>query len=106
MSAFILELAFRAGYGYIIEPVHNIPLLITSELGLFGSILLGGLTFTVARGAVSAGRKETVIFAAVLVGLGVIAMVDHYLWTLAPCRMFVGLILGVFAGNMRHDGTV
>jgi O-antigen ligase len=99
IGSFILELSQRAGYGYIIEPVHNIPLLVISELGLGGALLLVGLVVAIVWQTFHAKHPNTIIFAAMLVSLGVIAMFDHYLWTLSPGRMLLGLSLGLFAGQ-------
>jgi len=101
-GAYILELAQRAAYGYIIEPVHNIPLLVVSELGLFGGLLFLGLVFSILRGALRATRPVAVVFSAMVFGLGVIAMFDHYLWTLGPGRVLVGLTFGLLAGQFNN----
>ena len=95
----ILELARRAANGYIIEPVHNVPLLVTSELGLPGGLLFLGLSVAVIYATIRARRPEQILFSALVVGLGVIAMFDHYLWTLAPGRVLLALVLGLFAAQ-------
>jgi len=102
-GSFIIELARRASYGYIVEPVHNVALLATSELGLGGAVLLAGLGASIVLSAWRARRPLAVVFSAAVIGLCVIAMFDHYLWTLAPGRMLWGAALGLFAGQMRLD---
>ena len=106
IGTFIIELAQRATYGYIIEPVHNIPLLVVSELGIVGGLLFVGLAAIIVVYAVRALSSKTIVFSATMVGLGVIAMLDHYLWTLAPGRMILSLTLGILAGQVRlHEGN-
>jgi O-antigen ligase len=98
-GTFILELAQRASYGYIVEPVHNLGLLITTELGLPGGLLFLGLAVSICLAALQARRPEQIIFAALVLGLGVIAIFDHYLWTLAPGRVLLALALGLLAAQ-------
>jgi len=39
-----------------------------------------------------------------LTGLGVISLLDHYFWTLAPGRLMLGLMIGLFVGQgIDHD---
>jgi len=102
-GSFVLELARRAALGYIIEPVHNIPLLVASELGIGGALLLAGLAGVVIYHAVRAQRPAALVFAGLVLGLGAIGMVDHYLWTLAPGQVLLGASLGIFAGQVRLD---
>lgn len=101
VGAFIIELAQRAGYGYIIEPVHNLPLLAASELGLGGLVLPGGLTLTIFLRSIRARRANVILFFAVLMGLFTISLFDHYLWSLAPGRVLLGTMLGLWAGQVR-----
>lgn len=103
MGGFVLALADRAGPGYIIEPVHSLPLLAASELGLPGLVLVLGLALIVARSLVKARRPEAILAGAVLAGLGVTALLDHYWWTLAPGRVLMGVVLGLWAGQLKQD---
>jgi O-antigen ligase len=100
-GAFILELAQRASYGYIVEPVHNLALLVTAELGLPGGLLFLGLAASVCLASLRARRPEQILFAALVLGLGVIMLFDHYLWTLAPGRVLLALALGLSAGHQE-----
>jgi len=40
---------------------------------------------------------------ALLAGLAVISLFDHYLWTLAPGRLMLGFVLGLWEGQAAHD---
>jgi O-antigen ligase len=101
MGAFILQLADRTSAGYLIEPVHNVPLLVTSELGLGGALLLLGLAGTILLRSRGADQPEAVVLTALLAGLFVISLFDHYLWSLAPGRMLLGGVLGLWAGQTK-----
>jgi hypothetical protein len=46
---------------------------------------------------------QAILAGATLAGLGVIALFDHYLWTLAPGRIMLGLALGLWAGQVFQD---
>lgn len=100
-GAFIIELAQRASLGYIVEPVHNIPLLLASELGLGGALLLVGLLVVIGFQAWHTRQPLAMLQFAALVGLGVISLFDHYLWTLAPGRLLLGAMLGLWAGQLK-----
>lgn len=103
IGSFIIALSQRVGEGYIIEPVHNILLLASSELGLPGLLIVIALGVSIALNIVKAKSPQAILAGATLAGLGVIGLFDHYLWTLAPGRIMVGLTLGLWAGQVAHD---
>jgi O-antigen ligase len=105
MGAFILTLSQRAGIGYLIEPVHNIPLLAASELGVGGFFLLCGLATVILIKSIRSRWVTGLIFFAALAGLCLIGLFDHYLWTLAPGRVLWGTILGLWAGQIGENET-
>ncbi|MGA7193224.1 MAG: O-antigen ligase family protein [Anaerolineales bacterium] len=101
IGTYTIQLAQLASYGYIIEPVHNIILLAGSELGIPGLIIVIGISVSIAYQIIKAKRLEEILISALLVGLGVIALLDHYLWTLAPGRLILGLMLGIGSGQFK-----
>lgn len=100
-GAFILELASYALPGASIEPVHNIFLLAGAELGIFGSLLIGGLFISMVVSSLKAQTLESILASALLAGLGIISLFDHYLWSLAPGRLMLALALGLWAGSIK-----
>jgi len=102
-GTYIVEYARRAPYGYLIEPVHNLPLLVMAELGIVGALLFIVLGVILIWKILRAKRPERVLFSAMLAGLLATSMFDHYLWTLAPGRMLLGLALGLWAAQMAQD---
>lgn len=105
IGSFIIELARRAGPGYVIEPAHNIFLLAGAELGLPGLMLVVVLGIWFASRLVKTQNVNAILTGAVLAGLGVICLFDHYLWTLAPGRLMLGLVIGLFAGqDISYEG--
>jgi O-antigen ligase len=104
IGSFITELANRAGEGYVIEPVHNILLLAGAELGIPGILLVTALSISFIYHLFKARNPNAILAGATLTGLGVISFFDHYLWTLAPGRLMLGLVIGLFLGQgINHD---
>jgi O-antigen ligase len=103
IGSFIIELSRTAAEGAPIEPVHNIFLLITAELGVAGLILVIGLVISIALNIYKANSPRAILASATLTGLGAISLFDHYLWTLPPGRMMLGLALGLWAGQVAHE---
>jgi len=105
IGTFIIELSQRAGEGYIIEPVHNIFLLSGAELGLPGFLLVIAIVISITLQIIKTKSPQAILVSAILTGLGVISLFDHYLWTLAPGRMMLGLTLGLWAGRIAQENT-
>jgi O-antigen ligase len=103
VGSFILELADYAVQGAIIEPVHNIVLLIGAELGVLGLIIVASLFVAIAWKITKVQRPQAILASATLTGLGVISFFDHYLWTIAPGRLMFGLVLGLWLGQVACD---
>jgi len=78
--------------------------LIGSELGLFGMLLLAGLLVVIVLKIISARSLQAIMASGTLAGIGVIGFFDHYLWSIAPGRLMLGLALGLWAGQAyRND---
>jgi O-antigen ligase len=100
VGSFILELSKRAVEGAPIEPVHNLFLLIGSELGIVGLVLLAGLIVAVIQQMLQIRIPQAILASGTLAGLGVLGLFDHYLWSIAPGRLMLGLALGLWAGQV------
>jgi O-antigen ligase len=103
IGSFVLELSKTAVEGVLVEPVHNIFLLATAELGIVGLFLMISLFISIALTTFKAKSPQAILASATLTGLGVISLFDHYLWTLAPGRIMLGLALGLWAGQVAQD---
>jgi len=99
IGSFILQLAKSATDDSILEPVHNMLLLAGSELGIVGLLLVLILFISIALNIIKAKTPQGVLAGATIAGLGVISFFDHYLWTLAPGRIMLGLALGLWLGQ-------
>lgn len=100
VGSFILELSKHAVEGAPIEPVHNLFLLIGTELGILGLLLLAGLILAVIQQTIHVRVPPAILVSGTLTGLGVISLFDHYLWSIAPGRLMLGLVLGLWAGQV------
>lgn len=96
---FILELArldlVSLSQIRLLQPVHNVFLLILAENGIFGLMLFTALLLVVARHLM--GRTKTVVF----VGLLFYLSVDHFLWTLHQGQLIFWLILSYIVSSSR-----
>ena len=100
MGSFIIQLARDAPEGYPIEPAHNILLLAGSELGVPGILLVVATAVAFTYQLIRTQNANAILAGAVIVGLAVTSLFDHYLWTLAPGRLLLGLMLGLWAGQV------
>ena len=104
IGSFIIELSRRAGEGYVVEPAHNIPLMAGAELGIPGLLLVLGIAVSIAYRLFKTQNPNAVLVGATLAGLAFIGLFDHYLWTLAPGRLMLGLVIGLFLGqDVNHE---
>jgi O-antigen ligase len=101
-GAFVLQLARQAEEGPSIEPVHDLPLLIFSELGLPGLVVMIGLLVSIVPALVKAVRPSEILIGAALTGLAVTSLFDHNLWSLAPGRILLFMVLGLWAGQAKQ----
>lgn len=70
----------------------------------FGVVLLLTIVFVVVKELYATSKPNIILLGALLVGMGTIALFDHYFWSLAPGRMMLGLALGLWQGQIAKDG--
>ncbi len=102
IGSFILELSTYAVDGALIEPAHGIPFLVAAELGVVGILLLAAIGVAVAWSIMKTKTPKSILASAAIVGLAVIGLFDHYLWTLAPGRIMFSLAFGLWLGQVQH----
>lgn len=101
IGSFVILLAEREGQYNFVEPVHNIPLLALTELGVAGFAILVWIAILIGIKIYRTQHPRVILLGAVLAGIGVIALLDHYFWTLAPGRTMLALVIGLWMGQER-----
>jgi len=101
-GSFTIQLDNRDEGSDFVEPVHNILLLVVSELGILGLVLLVAIVVSIGKSFLQSKNPNAIIIGALLLGLGIIGIFDHYLWTLAPGRLMLGFVLGLWEGQADH----
>lgn len=96
---------------YHIQPVHNIYALILAELGVLGLLSFLGVVGTLIAVWVQRIIKKIPIISYfeivfVLIGLLVVGLFDHFLWTLVSGIMLFWLILGICARIALGDALL
>jgi O-antigen ligase len=100
-GAFVVGLASQFPDTDPVEPVHNVILLATSELGWPTGLLWLAIGVAILFEIRRAHGADAVVLSATIVGLMVVGLADHYLWSLAPGRTLAWLFLGAWAGACR-----
>ena len=99
--------ASRELLGYPLDWVHNVPLLVTSEMGLIGlAAFLGMIGSMLAVGwrrwrARSISRWHALIGGSLVALLGVMWF-DHYLWTAPQGALLWALLIGCWMADPRR----
>ena len=81
-----------------IQPVHNVFVLMVAELGVFGGILIILLSYsfyTLLR------RSKNFVHCSLFTVFVVLALADHYLWSLHGGLLLGGTISGLLFNNAR-----
>lgn len=78
-----------------LQPVHNMPLLLVVELGAGGIGILGAAWYFIVRNSkFKIQNSKPKVFAPLMICFFILAMLDHYLWTL-PAGLYVSGLLAL-----------
>jgi O-antigen ligase len=83
---------------YFLQPVHNIYLLLLSEIGIVGIGVLGWVLRSISW------SKKYILsspITASLVGLLLLGLVDHYVLTLQQGRLLLTVLLGLWIARAK-----
>ncbi len=81
-----------SGWVRFLQPVHNVYLLIASEIGLLGLVLFLCLLFSAFRLLL---RKKNYLLLISLTQIALLCLSDHYFWTLQQTCLFFWLLVGL-----------
>jgi O-antigen ligase len=92
------------------EPVHNLYLLIASEAGWLGFIGFALFVLGIGWRLLKTKTRGSDFVLALLIGVLVVGLFDHYLWTLQPGRLMLWVVVGMaisqVASRYKGDKTV
>lgn len=92
---------------WMMQPVHNVFLLVWSELGIIGFGLLTWFMVYIFRtlwyGTIT-NLKNT--FGAIFIGLLFIMFFDHYLWDIQQGSFLLWMTMGFLVGVGEHENTI
>jgi len=87
---------WQPGQVFLLQPVHNIYLLIAAETGLSGLLLFSSLIYYSARNLFRRPRQSASPYlAAALVVILFTGLIDHYWFTLQQNQFLFALVLGL-----------
>lgn len=85
---------------FVLQPVHNVFLLLFSEFGILGGIIgLIGLIWLIRQIRPTGFRKVWLPILIILLGTG---LADHYWLTAQQNRILLGITLGIFLGRVKR----
>ena len=77
------------------QPIHNLYLLVGSEIGIFGLIAFAAFLFKILL------RAKNIFPAVMLLSLLAFGLTDHFLWTIQQGRLMLWLVVGIVMGVLR-----
>lgn len=95
--------------GGIYTPIHNVPLLITAELGIVGSvawaiIMLAPVIWVIRQRGKYADDAGSVLWLGGLILLLSVSLLDFPPWASQDGRVIFWALLGLWAGSMGENG--
>lgn len=94
----------KLGQVFFIQPVHNIYLLLFSEIGIIGLLII--LLFIVRTVIHVSGNKKNRLLLLCLLSILVIGLFDHYLLTLQQGQLLSALVIGACWRDSINDNKV
>jgi O-antigen ligase len=82
------------------EPIHNLYLLIGSEIGLFGLLSFLAFLGIVSWRLLRRVSLEAAVGVSLLVAILVLGLFDHFLWDLQPGRLLLWLTIATAVASL------
>jgi O-antigen ligase len=111
---FISSLPFFSKNSFVLQPVHNVYLLVGAELGIPGIILFCGFLWSIIKRFYLLWRKSLVVERNRLLPLGLalfailfLGFFDHYFLTLQQGQLLFALVIGLISHEIHPPhGTI
>jgi O-antigen ligase len=87
-----LNIASVKGVNFLIQPVHNIFLLVLSETGVIGLVTF---LFVFLKSFLAVIKKRNIYLLLSLLAITILGMFDHYFLTLQQGQLLFSLVLGI-----------
>lgn len=90
---------------YWYQPVHNLPLLIWSEIGLLGILAFLILAIWLLIVTIKKIKKQPqqAVHLPIIIALGIMMMLDHWLWSLHFGNIFLWLLIAMMLKNLKQQ---
>lgn len=98
LNNFISQLPFSTGWRRLLQPVHNIFLLVAAETGLVGLMIFLWFLFLTTKRLLLTNRRTLMTAFTVILTLG---LFDHYWFTLQQTQLLFSIILGLAWARVR-----
>lgn len=86
------------------QPVHNVPMLVLAETSIVGFLSFTGLILWLLWMTV---KRKNVFGLSILSAIGIMMILDHYLWSLHSGQMIfwlaIGMVMSNFSNNKEND---
>jgi O-antigen ligase len=92
---------FNFAFAWWLQPAHNVYLLVLTEMGLVGFLLLFYYITSLANKINSKSKNLQLVFIAVLLT----GFFDHYWFTLQQSRLLLAICLGLFLQNLEQNNS-
>ena len=77
------------------QPIHNVYVLMTSEIGIGGALSFIVFLITLLVGLLRVSSLESQVLATMLMSLLLFGLFDHFLWTLPQGQFMLWLVIGL-----------
>lgn len=84
------------------QPAHSVPLLVFTELGVIGSLLIVWWLVRVFQELRHVALRRDYVFWGVCASILILGLFDHFFWTIHQGRMAFWLLLGAFSTMRTH----
>jgi O-antigen ligase len=93
------QLEEAGGLSWILQPVHNIPILILAEGGILGFVIFAWPVFR----SIELVRTRPIFFGQIFVFVILTSLIDHYWFTLQQNQLLLAVLTGLLLRQNQKD---